>query len=317
MRKHIRQDKMKNLTTIILAFLVSLNLYGQTKEIIYSNPKDSMTNYYIAFKPNGQVNGLLLLLTSFGETPQNASNETDIHKAATSKGILTVFASLQHGTQTFFVDSLSQLSIDKLIYDLQKKYSVNDKPFYLGGFSLGGSGVLKYAERAYSSTTLIKPKAIFAIDPPLDFEKMYSSLEYAVRFSKVEIAVREADYFIKRLQYECQSKPDYNKTPFQIISPYSFSDTLQTNIKKLVNCPIMLISEPEIIWQMEERSRSLYDLNTLDCSWAINSLRLLGSKNAKLVLTNDKGYRKLTGKKNPHSWSIADGEQTINWLIGQ
>lgn len=68
---------------------------------------------------------------------------------------------------------------------------------------------------------------------------------------------------------------------------------------------------------MEERNRSMYDLNTLDASMLINALRLMGNKNAKLVLTNNKGYRKLTGRKNPHSWSIADAEETISWLINQ
>jgi len=140
-------------------------------------------------------------------------------------------------------------------------------------------------------------------------------LEYAVRHSNVEISKREADYFIKRLQYEFQSIPQSDNKPFQTISPYSFSDTSQTNIKTLVNCPIMLISEPDIIWQMEERNRSMYDLNTLDCSLAINSLRLLGNIKAQLVLTSGKGYRKLTGKRNPHSWSIVDTEHTIKWLL--
>ena len=77
----------------------------------------------------------------------------------------------------------------------------------------------------------------------------------------------------------------------------------------------MLITEPEIIWQMEERDRSLYDLNALDCSLAINALRQMGNKKAKLVLTENKGFRKLTGKKNPHSWSIADCNETIKWLL--
>ena len=66
---------------------------------------------------------------------------------------------------------------------------------------------------------------------------------------------------------------------------------------------------------MEERNRSMYDLNTLDCSLVINSLRLLGNKNAELVLTSGKGYRKLTGKRNPHSWSIMDSKETLKWLL--
>ncbi len=146
---------------------------------------------------------------------------------------------------------------------------------------------------------------------------MYYSLEYATKYSTVNIAKMEADYFIKRLQYEFQSTPYIDKTPFHIISPYSFSDTNQTNIQTLKDCPILLISEPDIMWQMEERNRSMYDLNTLDASMLINALRLMDNKNAKLVLTNNKGYRKLTGRKNPHSWSIADAEETISWLINQ
>lgn len=306
---------MNKIIILTIAILTTVCSFGQTKETIYLNPKDSLTNYFIAFKPQGQPKGLLLLLTSFGETPQIASNETDIQIVASREGYLTVFASLHLGTQTFFIDSLSQANLDQLIPNLQKRYKLTDKPFYLGGFSLGGSGVVKYAERAYSRSDIPRPKAIFAVDPPLDFERMYYSLEYAVRHSNVEISKREADYFIKRLQYEFQSIPQLDNKPFQTISPYSFSDTSQTNIKTLVNCPIMLISEPEINWQMEERNRSMYDLNTLDCSLAINSLRLLGNNKAQLVLTTGKGYRKLTGKRNPHSWSIVDTEQTIKWLV--
>lgn len=308
---------MKRVAVLMSAFFLIPHLFAQQSEIVYSNPKDTNTNYYIAYKPSITPTGLLLLLTSFGETPQNAAKETTIQTVAAKNGLVTVFASLQYGTQTFFIDSLSQLNLDGLIPTIQKKYSLTNKPLYLGGFSLGGSGVIKYAERAYGAKTLIKPKAIFAIDAPIDFEKMYYSLEYATKYSTVNIAKMEADYFIKRLQFEFQSTPYIDKTPFHIISPYSFSDTNQTNIQTLKDCPILLISEPDIMWQMEERNRSMYDLNTLDASMLINALRLMDNKNAKLVLTNNKGYRKLTGRKNPHSWSIADAEETISWLINQ
>jgi hypothetical protein len=308
---------MKKTIILSVTYLITLCSFGQTKEFIYLNPKDSSTNYFIAYKPSGQAKGLLLLLTSFGETPEIASNETDIQNIALREGYLTVFASLQLGTQTFFIDSLSQTTLDQFIPNIQKRYKLTDKPFYFGGFSLGGSGVVKYAERAYSQTNIARPKAIFAIDPPLDFERMYYSLQNSIRNGTSEASKQEANYFIKRLEYEFQSTPQVDNKPFQTISPYSFSDTSQKNIRSLANCPILLISEPDIIWQMEERNRSIYDLNTLDCSLAINSLRLLGNKRAQLILTTGKGYRKLTGKRNPHSWSIIDSEQTIKWLLSQ
>jgi len=111
---------MKSVLIFIIYFLFSIFCLGQTKEIVYSNPKDTMSNFYIAFKPTGQINGLLLLLTSFGEMPQVASNETDIHKVANNKGIVTVYASLQMGTMTFFIDSNSQSTLDKLIPDFKR-----------------------------------------------------------------------------------------------------------------------------------------------------------------------------------------------------
>jgi hypothetical protein len=306
---------MKNLSILTITILNSLFSFGQTIEKVYLNPNDSSTNYFIAYKPKGEVRGLLLLLTSFGETPEIATIETDIQNIATKKGYLTAFVSLQFGTQSFFIDSISQSHLDQIIPSIQKRFQLTNKPFYFGGFSLGGSGVVKYAERSYSRTDIIRPNAIFAIDPPLDFERMYYSLENTIRNCKDEISKQEANYFINRLQYEFQSVPQIDNIPFQTISPYSFSDTNQINIKTLVNCPIMLISESDIIWQMEERNRSIYDLNIMDCSLVINSLRLLGNKQAQLVLTTGKGYRKLTGKRNPHSWSILDSEQTIKWLL--
>lgn len=256
------------------------------------------------------------MLPGFGETPEMAAKETTIQDKANKLGLITVFASLQYGSGSFYIDTLSQGKLDTLILNLQSKYQLKGKPLYIGGFSLGGSGAVKYAERAYSSKVLSKPRAIFAIDPPLDFERFYRSSEYQIRISKSKIGTEESRYFLERLRYEYQGNPVENPKAYHQISPYSYSDTLQTAIKPLLNCPVMLFSEPDMAWQMKERNRSLYELNTMDCSALINTLNSWGNKNAQLMLTSDKGYRKLTGKKNPHSWSIAEADLVVNWLIG-
>ena len=87
---------MRIITTVLFFQLISLYALGQTTETVYLNQRDSSTNYFIAFKPLGQPKGLLLLLTSFGETPQIASNETDIAINANKEGLVTIFASLQY-----------------------------------------------------------------------------------------------------------------------------------------------------------------------------------------------------------------------------
>ena len=306
---------MTRASICVILVLISIACYSQSNEIIYSDPKDTLTNYYCTYQTSKQITGLLLLLPSFGESPEDASKETDIQKIAAEKGLITVFASLQYGTNSFYVDSLSQNALDSLIISLDKKYKIKDKLFYIGGFSLGGAGAVKYMERAYSTDKRIKPKAVFAIDPPLDFERFYNSCEHQLKFSKSSTGSDESGYFIKRLQYEFKGSPQQNKLDYKTISPYMYNDSLQTNIRPLASCPIRLICEPDINWQMENRTRCLYDLNITDCSAMVNSLREMGNKNAVLSITSNKGYRKSTGKRNPHSWSIAESKEIVDWLV--
>jgi hypothetical protein len=183
-------------------------------------------------------------------------------------------------------------------------------------FSLGGSGVVKYAERAYSSSNLVRPVAVFAVDPPLDFERFYNSIVHQMNLSKAEFAKKEISYFVGGLRFTFQATPASNIRKYYEISPYSNSDTTFTAIKKLVNCPIMLITEPDILWQMENHHDDYYNLNSVDCAAAINVLKILGNRNAILVVTSGKGIRKKTGLRNPHSWSIADPAETMTWLTG-
>ncbi|MEO6903887.1 MAG: hypothetical protein ABI315_12175 [Bacteroidia bacterium] len=64
----------------------------------------------------------------------------------------------------------------------------------------------------------------------------------------------------------------------------------------------------------EYGSTDYSDINGLDGSCMINELVLLGNKNAELILTENKGYRRPNPSKQPHSWSIIDDEELIQWL---
>lgn len=301
----------------LLATFIFLNTltFGQDVEYTFHNPNDRIADCYITFKPQGQPKGLLLLLPSFGETPFLAASETSIPQTATENGLLTVIAALKDGRLTFYIDSGSQNDLDNLIEELLKKYNLDGKKFYLGGFSLGASGVVKYAERAYNSTSLKKPNAIFAIDPPLDYERLYNSLTHTIQFSKTEVTINEAKYLQTRIVKEIGFTPQQNIKVYYDLSPYSYTDTTQTEIKKITKCPIRLITEPDINWQIQERNRDYYDLNSIDCAAVVNYLKLLGNSNAILITTTDKGFRKMTTKRNPHSWSIAEPTETVNWLL--
>ena len=306
---------MKTHFTLFIALIVSINAIAQQTTITYRTPGDSATNYYLTVMPVGQPNGLLVLLPGFGGLPEGEFAETDLPKEAARRGLLTVIVTLQQGFQSFYIDDASQQTLSSLIREVQAKHKLTDRKLYVGGFSLGGSGAVRYAERAVVAADSPKPNAVFAIDPPLDFVRLYESMQKVKRQSKAEVAVNEAQFFTERMRQEFGGEPTTHRERYIALSPYCHADTNRRNAALLKTMPVRLITEPDIAWQMQERNRDLYDLNTTDCVALINYLRLIGNTNAVFVQTTGKGYRRQPKTRNPHSWSIADPKTTVDWLL--
>ena len=309
---------MAKIFSLFLTVLVSAILYGQKLETTYLNLKDSSTNMYIAVIPEGTpIIAFMFLLDGFGASPTNVLAQTEIPKYAASQGILTILPILETGPLYFGADSVSQLSLNNQIETVITKYHLQGKDFYLGGFSIGGSCAVKYAELAVKNNYQTKPKAIFAIDPPLDWERFYNSAKRVVKLSIPVQVNGEVTYLIDKIEKEMKGTPETALKNFYNISPYSFSDTLQSAVKRLIKTPVMIISEPDIQWWLSQRGYDYSYMNIIDQAAMINELQRLGNEKAILITTIDKGYRKPDNRRHPHSWSIADPVETIQWLLSQ
>ena len=311
------QTIMNRLILIILAFsLFSINCNGQIViipkiEKVFLDETDKTKNCYtIIYPPKLPWTGYIFLIPGFGETAENVLQQTDLPNKLALNGILTIIPTFQDGVLSFGVDSLSQQSFNKILKDVTSKHKLIDQKFYVGGFSIGGSCVIKYAENAE-----IKPTAVFAIDPPLDFERFYNSAKRDIRLSKDNEANQENVYMIERLEKETGGSPTTNLAEYYNISPYSFSDTTQSAIKKLIKMPLRIYTEPDINWWLKERGADFTSMNATECSAMINELNRLGNQNAELITTQNKGYRKPDNRRHPHSWSIVDNEKLIKWLL--
>ncbi|MFT3823311.1 MAG: hypothetical protein QM731_05295 [Chitinophagaceae bacterium] len=307
---------MKKTIILGLYMLLTAGIFAQKIEKFYLNPKDSTANNYIAVIPeNTPVKGFMFLLDGFGS--QSILQETELPVYAAQQGILTILPILKTGVLYFGVDSASQQSLNEQIKIVAEKFHLQGKNFYIGGLSIGGSCAVKYAELAVKNNYTIKPKAVFAVDPPLDWERFYNSAKRVVRLSGNQPVNGEVTYMINRIEQEMKGTPKTALQNYYDLSPYSFSDTTQRAVKTLVNIPIMLITEPDIDWWMKQRGYDYAYLNATDLAAMINELQHLGNKKAILVATTGKGYRKPANTRHPHSWSIADKEQTVNWLLSQ
>lgn len=120
---------------------------------------------------------------------------------------------------------------------------------------------------------------------------------------------------IDQIEKEMGGTPETARESFYKNSPYSFSDTAQRAIKALVKTPLMIVSEPDIQWWLIQRDYDYSYINITTQAAMINELTKLGNDRAVLVTTTDKGYRKPGKARHPHSWSIADPEQTVTGCV--
>ena len=296
----------------------SLWLKYSTQNIdkIYLDQSNGINNRYLAIVPQEMpCKGYMFLIPSFYESPEHVLKQTDLPIIAANQGILTIIPTFKTGLESFGIDSLTQLSFKEIIADVHNRYDLTNSNFYLGGFSIGGSCAVKFAEDAVKNNYKYQPDAVFVVDPPLDFMRFYNSNKRTLRIAPNSKLREELIYMTNRIEKELKGTPISNPQNYINQSPYCFNDTNQTAIKNIINTPIRYYTEPELNWKMKELgSTDFSDINGLDGSCMINELVLLGNKNAELILTKNKGYRRPNHRKQPHSWSIIDEEELIQWL---
>lgn len=310
------RGSLKTLPLLALTLFFVSTAFGQTLERVYLNPKDSTKNRYIAVKPEeGPVKAFMFCIPGAFQTPEYVLQQTTLPSYAAQQGILTIIPVFSTGVSSFGFDSLTQRSLREMLHVVIKKYHLQQKAFFIGGLSIGGTCAVKYAELAVQNDYPVKPAAVFGIDPPLDFERLYKAAIRIMRLSVNQRPKDEIPYLIGRIQKEMKGTPKTALQNFHRLSPYSMSDTSQAAVKNLIDTPLLFIAEPDINWWLANRGYDYMNINAIDEAGMINELQRLGNRKARLVVTHHKGYREPGHIRHPHSWSIAQPKQLVNWLL--
>lgn len=286
---------MYRYSLIILSFLMMTELSAQKIEKVLLDKNDTTRNCYTIIYPDSLPwMGYLFLVPGFGETAEDVLLQTKLPVETAERGILTIIPTFQDGVSSFGFDSLSQQAFRRIVDDVTSRHKLQDLEYYLGGFSMGGSTVVKFAETADK-----KPKAVFAIDSPLDFERFYNSTKRDVMlFGKGGSGEENIYlYLLSRIEQIMGGTPQTALKNYHKISPYSLSDTTQSAIKGLLGTPIRIYIEPDIQWWLDERETDVFGLNIIDCSAMINELKRLGTTGLFLLQLRIKGIgsRIITG----------------------
>lgn len=314
----------KFITTLLV--LTCLTCFGQKVERVvvahqdpydlYANfDRDSTTLFYEKIVPKNRPIGVLVILPGSGEQLEDVRKQITLHTLAVKNNLLVIFPSINWGTNKHIPE---HQFLDTIFKQVVNQYKVSKDKFILGGFSGGGMVALTYAEKAnkYQDSTFIKPRAIFGVDPPLDYAHLWNHCKKDIERNFSEPAIQESKWIMDSYIKEFGGSPEQFSQNYIKYSIFSYSETDGGNAKYLKSTPVLLYTEPDVLWQMQNRHRDYYDMNCVDIAAMINLLQLQGNKNAKLVVTHNKGKR-LNGMQHPHSWSIMDSQQCLTWILKQ
>ena len=95
---------------------------------------------------------------------------------------------------------------------------------------------------------------------------------------------------------------------------YSLKTKNISNISSLKSAKIRLYTEPDTTWWKENRMADYEQTNAYLMKNLSKELKENNFSNVEYIPTENKGYR-ANGNRHPHSWSIVDKDDLIDWML--
>ncbi|RCH54189.1 hypothetical protein DJ568_12860 [Mucilaginibacter hurinus] len=290
---------------------------------IYGNDDNSTGLFYYLLKPR-LAKGAIILLPSTGETAENViSCNKKLMQLAYNNNIATAVLSVNFN-KSLESDKQTIDFLETVFNRLVEKHKLPKNKFILSGLSLGGCNALRYTEMSRDSTynTYLKPLAVIGIDPPVDMADLYNNakeqiIEYEKEGSALseskKAALNECYFLIEEFHKQYGGSPIEHPQNYIGGSQFSRNQTDGGNAKHLLQLPVRLYCDPDILWQLKYKGRDYYHMNAANLSSMINFLTKKGNKQAEFIPAIGKGFR-VDGTRHPHSWSVVDAEGCVKWI---
>lgn len=261
---------------------------------------------YSYIEPEQETKGVLILLPGWGESPQSIFQKTQLPQILLGKGFITIVPQLR---QILFADDYTISEINEIIKTQLRQYKSSNLKLIIGGLSAGGAIAIDYAEYVLQFDTTLKLKGVFAIDPPLDLSRMYTSAENKIGYDCKSKLIRKEGSFIKNYLLNTLNGSPLEK-PDVYLKYSAFSAGAQDggNAKVLKDIPVRLYSEPDLDFVRKTYCDELQyeDINAIDLEKLNKFLAGVGNKRVEYITTKDKGF---------HSWNILDPTDCANWIL--
>lgn len=299
---------------LILILLVSCKQKQQEKE---QTEKIKFTKIikedYELYKPNKEINGVLILFGGYPENADDIKREFQILDIARQNSIAVL---LSNFSQKLWLEESEKYQLAKKLQNIIIENQLPTENIFVGGFSSGGVVSLLISDFIVGMKQFyIDPKGVFVVDSPIDLAALYKSSEKNIERNFPESSIQESTWLLETLGNNFGNpKDDIENYEKNAVFTYSTDNT--SNLQKLKQTKIRLYTEPDTLWWKEHRRVDYEQMNAFYIKKLSESLTKKGYKNVEYIPTIDKGYR-ANGERHPHSWSIVNKKNLINWMLNK
>ncbi|QWX83364.1 hypothetical protein H0I23_13000 [Cellulophaga sp. HaHaR_3_176] len=295
---------------IFLGFFSCKNNKTQEKSIEPQISEVISENYEL-YKPLKQAKAVLILFGGYPENIEDIKREFKILEVSKENDIAVLY--LNYNKKLWLEENEKHL-LAEMLQEIIKENKLPNDAIFIGGFSSGGVVSLSISNYILSMDQFnINPKGVFIIDSPIDLAALYYSSEKNIERDFSKTAIQESNWIIKTLE-NAFGNPNDSLSNYENKSLFTYKSNHTLNLQNLKNTKIRLYTEPDTIWWKKNRMAGFDQTNAYYIKNLEVSLKEQKFKNVEYIATNNKGYR-ANGERHPHSWSIVDKKDLINWIL--
>lgn len=304
---------MKILTVLFLmAFTLSCKNNENKKKTpsVKTEYQEIIKEGYTLNKPVKNSKAVLVLFGGFPENAKDIKREFKILEKARNNNIAVLYLNYN---QKLWLEENELLELSEQIQDIIKTNNLPTDNIYIGGFSSGGTLALLISDFMTHEHSNSVPKGVFIVDSPIDLAELYNTAEKNVERNFSNSKTEESEWILETLG-EQFGNPNTDILKYEQYSVFTSKTNNIHNIKNLKNTKIRLYTEPDTLWWKTNTRAEYKEMNAYHIKRLFELLNKLEFQNVEYIPTTNKGYR-ANGERHPHSWSIIDKKDLINWML--
>lgn len=268
------------------------------------------TESYKLYKPD-TTDALLILFGGFPETAVNIENEFPITDLAADNNVAVAYSNINRKLW------LEESEKSRLANSIQEMITSNNLPsnkIFIGGMSSGGNIALLISNYlSQNPEHNLNPSGVFVVDSPVDLAALYHVSEENIKRNFSEASVGESSFIFQYFDDQL-GDPNEDIEPYEEFAAFTYETGNFQNLEDLKNTKIRLYTEPDEAWWKENMGVEYEQMNAFHLERLSDFLGTNNFENVEYITTQDKGFR-ANGARHPHSWSIVDKEDLLQWIL--